>query len=335
MLIASYSPHAARHARTTHIPLGDFRMSVTAPIPSAPAASTATSVAREYVHKTAESEVLLTGLFPVAADSHRVTARWPVDHPFYGPKDGFHDPLLIAESVRQAVPLLSHAVYGVPFGHRQSWSSFSYDVDPAALAFTGSPGEIDLHITCTDVVRRGGRLSSLHMHVDLVVDGRPAGTAETTFCNLSPAIYPRLRGPYADPAEAARRAIPLAPPTAPGRVARTLHSDVVLSPTDSPARTQLRADLTHPVLFDHPVDHVPGMLLLEAARQTAHATVHPRRMIAARFEAVFTQYVELDAPCWISNTPAENSGHGRKTVRISALQKDTCAFTATAAMTPA
>lgn len=309
-------------------------MSVTTPTPSATATSFTASVPREYVHKTAESEVLLTGLLPVGPDSYRITARWPVDHSFYGPRNGFHDPLLIAESVRQAVPLLSHAAYGVPFGHRQAWSSFRYDVDPAALAFTGAPGEIDMHITCTDVIRRGGRLSSLHMYVDLLVDGRPAGSAETAFCNMSPAVYPRLRGPYADAAEAARRAIPLAPPMAPGHVARTRHSDVVLSPTNSPVRTQLRADLTHPALFDHPVDHVPGMLLLEAARQTAHATVHPRPMIATGFEAAFTQYVELDAPCWIRSAPAEDSGRYRKAVRIWAAQNDACPFSATVAMTP-
>ncbi|WP_190154574.1 ScbA/BarX family gamma-butyrolactone biosynthesis protein, partial [Streptomyces humidus] len=228
----------------------------------------ATSVPREYVHKAAASEVLLTGLSPAGPDRFHITARWPSQHPFYGPKTGFHDPLLVAESVRQSVPLLSHLAYAVPFGHRQSWSSLRYEVDPAALTFTGNDADLDMHITCSETVRRTGRLASLRMQVDLYIDGRPLGVAETRFCNLSPTVYPRLRGPYADPAHAARRALPLPPPLTPAHVARTHTHDVVLSPTPTPTPAQLRTDFSHPVLFDHPADHVPGMLLLEAARQS-------------------------------------------------------------------
>ncbi|WP_260845011.1 AfsA-related hotdog domain-containing protein [Streptomyces sp. SLBN-31] len=50
-------------------------------------------------------------------------------------------------------------------------------------------------------------------------------------------------------------------------------TDVVLSPLGQPHRWQLRVDTRHPVLFDHIVDHVPGMLLIEAARQAATATL--------------------------------------------------------------
>lgn len=304
----------------------------------------ATSVPREYVHKAAASEVLLTGLSPTGPDRFHVSARWPSRHPFYGPKGGFHDPLLVAESVRQSVPLLSHVAYAVPFGHRQSWSSLRYEVDPAALTFTGNDAHVDLHVTCSGTVRRAGRLASLRMQVDLYIDGRPLGVAETRFCNLSPAVYPRLRGPYADAAQAARRALPLAPAMAPARVARTRTRDVVLScagardlsdlpPGPAPTRAQLRTDLSHPVLFDHPADHVPGMLLLEAARQSAHAAAHPLPGLATGLDAVFTQYVEFDAPCWIDRTPAADRGDTHQLVRVRALQNDTPAFTATVALT--
>ncbi|MFG2577490.1 ScbA/BarX family gamma-butyrolactone biosynthesis protein [Streptomyces sp. NPDC048481] len=305
----------------------------------------ATSVPREYVHKAAASEVLLTGLSPIGPDRFHVTARWPSRHPFYGPKGGFHDPLLVAESVRQSVPLLSHVAYAVPFGHRQSWSSLSYEVDPVALTFTGTDADIDMYVTCSEIVRRAGRLASLRMQVDLYIDGRPLGVAETRFCNLSPAVYPRLRGPYADAVQAARRAVPLAPAVAPARVARTRTHDVVLSPAVFPAvatdrspgpaltRAQLRADFSHSVLFDHPADHVPGMLLLEAARQSAHAAAHPLPGLATGLDAVFSQYVEFDAPCWIDRTPAGGPGDAHRLIRVQAVQNDSPAFTATIALT--
>ncbi|MFD7066169.1 ScbA/BarX family gamma-butyrolactone biosynthesis protein [Streptomyces sp. NPDC059913] len=293
----------------------------------------ATSVPKEFVHKTVQSEVLLTGWFPVAPDRFRVTARWPVDHPFYGPVNAHHDPLLVAESVRQTVPLLSHAAYDVPFGHRQTWSTFRYEIDPAALAVTDGPAEVEMDIRCSDVVRRAGRLSSVRMHVEMYVDGRPLGWAETAFANLTPTVYPRLRGPYADIDEAVRRSVPQAPPMAPGQVGRSRFADVVLSPTDVPLRAGLRVDHAHPFLFDHPVDHAPGMLLLEAARQATHSATGARPVIATAMDATFSQYVEFDAHCWIQASPGERTD-GRERVRVEAEQNGTLAFTALVTATP-
>ncbi|MFD6889470.1 ScbA/BarX family gamma-butyrolactone biosynthesis protein [Streptomyces sp. NPDC059957] len=288
----------------------------------------ATSVPGEFVHKTVQSEVLLTGWFPVEPDRFRVTARWPVDHAFYEPVNGYHDPLFIAESVRQTVPLLSHVAYDVPFGHRQTWSTFRYEIDPAPLIAKTEAAEVEMDIRCSDVVRRGGRLASVRMRVEMTVDGVRLGWVETAFSNLSPTVYPRLRGPYADIAEAVRRAVPLAPPLAPSRVARSRFADVVLSPTNAPQRTQLRADHSHPFLFDHPVDHAPGMLLLEAARQATHAAAGKRPVIATAMDVSFAQYVEFDAPCWIQ---AEAVGDR---VRVHAEQNGVRAFSALVTATP-
>lgn len=284
------------------------------------------TVPRAFVHKTAESEVLLTGWRPTGPDTFSVTARWPVAHDFYGPRRGLHDPLLVAESVRQTVPLLSHAVFDVPFGHRQSWSEFRYTLDPAALVAGASPAEVELRIACTDVVRRSGRLLSVDMTVDIHRGDVRLGTARTSFHNHAPAIYRRLRGRYADLAEAVAGTVPLAPPMAPRRVGRERFADVVLSPTGSRHLTQLRVDLSHPVLFDHLVDHAPGMLLLEAARQAAQAAAYPEETVPVAMDVAFTAYAELDVPCWIHADPLPADRFGRKRVLISGLQKDACVF---------
>ncbi|WP_281275492.1 AfsA-related hotdog domain-containing protein [Saccharothrix australiensis] len=41
----------------------------------------------------------------------------------------------------------------------------------------------------------------------------------------------------------------------------------MLSPVGRSDSWLPRVDRRHPVLFDHPVDHVPGMALQEAGRQ--------------------------------------------------------------------
>ncbi|MFD3416359.1 AfsA-related hotdog domain-containing protein [Streptomyces decoyicus] len=88
------------------------------------------------------------------------------------------------------------------------------------------------------------------------------------------------------------------------------------------------------MLFDHPVDHVPGMLLLEAARQSAHKAAHPMPTIAIGVEAVFSHYVELDAPCWIESTCA-SAGANEQRVRVDAVQRGGHPFTSTVTLAPA
>lgn len=84
-------------------------------------ATTTAVIPREYVHKAAQSEVLLTGWEPQSAEDFTIRAQWPRAHSFYDVINGRHDPLLIAETVRQAVPLLSHLGYRDSFVvHRAS-----------------------------------------------------------------------------------------------------------------------------------------------------------------------------------------------------------------------
>ncbi|MFF9127948.1 hypothetical protein ACF09J_32615 [Streptomyces sp. NPDC014889] len=47
----------------------------------------------------------------------------------------------------------------------------------------------------------------------------------------------------------------------PASVGRTLRSDVVFLELEGPSlRWQLHAYTLHRILFDHPVDHIPGMV---------------------------------------------------------------------------
>lgn len=283
-------------------------------------------VTREYVHKVDASEVLLTEWAETAPDTYRILANWPARHRFYGPRNGLHDPLLFAETVRQTVPLLSHAAYDVPFGHRQSWSSLRFSLSPAALTAGEEDTAVELRIACRDVVRRSGRLAAVNMEVDLVRDGITVGTARTHFANHAPALYDRIRGRYADLAWATGRAVPPAPPVSHARVGRDRPEDVVLSASDVPGRSRLRVDLSHPVLFDHPVDHVPGMLVLEAARQAAQALTHPRPVTVVGLDAVFARYGEFDAPCWVHASLLDTPGRSMSRAIVSLVQNDLCLF---------
>ncbi|MFG2114734.1 ScbA/BarX family gamma-butyrolactone biosynthesis protein [Streptomyces sp. NPDC048718] len=290
-------------------------------------------VPQELVHKLDRSEVLLTGWAPAGEDRVTVTAQWPRTHAFYAPAAGNHDPMLLAESLRQCLPLISHAVYDVPFGHHLIWQHFSFEIDPDSMGVGGGPTDLQLRITCSDITRRGGRLAALTMDVDVLRDDWPVATAHTRFSCNSPAIYRRLRGEhYTEPGSA----FPVpsgasAPVVVPVLVDREQPGDVVLSPTAVPDQWQLRVDASHPVLFDHPVDHAPGMLLLEAARQAAHALHGPfaGEVTPVRFDSAFFRYVEFDSPCLITARvePAGSTPEGTRCVSVTAIQEDATAFT--------
>ncbi len=67
---------------------------------------------------------------------------------------------------------------------------------------------------------------------------------------------------------------------------------------------QLYLDSTHPFFFEHPLDHYPGLMLLEAGRQfgTALTHIHYRLpiddtvFILNRLEVDFGSFAEIDVP---------------------------------------
>ncbi|MEU6393038.1 ScbA/BarX family gamma-butyrolactone biosynthesis protein [Streptomyces sp. NPDC046939] len=286
-----------------------------------------TAVSRQLVHKSAASEVLLTGYERRGADAFTVTAQWPRTHSFYDVVAGRHDPLLVAETVRQCIPLLSHLGYGAPGDHSQIWENLTWSVQQEALLAASVPAEIRLEIQCQDVVRRGNRLAALSMSVTLWRDRTLLGSATTRFTNHSPSVIARLRGPYSTVLSSD---LPAAgpEPLAAERVGRDRPRDVVLSSGGAEGVFRLRVDGRHPVLFDHATDHVPGMLLVEAARQATQTIAFPDMAMITAMASEFHRYVEFDRPCLIEADLLLGQVPTHVSTRVTAVQDGEPAFTA-------
>ncbi|MFB7468809.1 ScbA/BarX family gamma-butyrolactone biosynthesis protein [Streptomyces sp. NPDC056224] len=308
-------------------------MPITTERPETTKPALTTTVAKEYVHRASLSEVFLTGWEKAGPDAYVVTAQWPRSHSFYAPEQGLHDPLLLCETVRQTFPLLTHVAYNVPFGYQLSWQRMQFSINPQALRMESTPCEVELHVTVSDIRYHRALPTQMSMHIDVVRDGTLLAVASTRFGCHSPAVYERLRAGRGNKelfanAPAAPQAISRY------RVGRQRTQDIVLAPTQERWRWQLRVDTSHPVLFDHPLDHVPGMLLLESVRQAGHA-LQPSwsPMIPTAMDVTFNRYVELDEPCWIEAEALSGGTSARRTVRVNALQGGSFAFTATTEMT--
>ena len=279
-------------------------------------------VPRRFVHRASVAEVLLTGFAEDdRPDTFLLAAQWPRGHSFYRTARGVHDPLLFAETVRQAGLLISHLGYKVPLAHAALMRNLSYDVTAAGLSCAGTPTNLILSASCADVRLRKDVLVGFTITTVLRrgLELEPVGIGRGELQCISPAAYRRLRGgagAVSPPTEPG----PLPEPVSPALVGKDARADVVLSRTDAEDTWLLRCDTAHPVLFDHPVDHVPGMALIEAMRQAAHCMLYPQRTAMVRLRATFERYVELSEPTAVRAIIEGTEADGAVRVRVELTQ---------------
>ncbi|MEU1000838.1 ScbA/BarX family gamma-butyrolactone biosynthesis protein [Streptomyces tibetensis] len=293
---------------------------------SAPHSHTAAVVTKELAHRTTETDVFPTRWTRISDHRFRFTAHWPAAHPFFGPVDDRHqDPMVVGETLRQASMVLAHAEFGAPADtHFVMWD-MAVRVDPAALLLADAAEPVEFDVVCSEVRRRGRGLHSMRTTMEFRRAGRLVARGTGSTGCTSPRAYRRLR---ADRLDAMDRPVPLLAGIAPPTAGRARAEDVVLAPGDRPGVWNLRVDTGHPVLFPRPNDHVPGMVLFEAARQAATAASGLHPFLPSRMTADFTRYAELHSPCRIE-TEVLAEGSGEATVRVSGRQDGEPVFTAT------
>ncbi|MEU6556234.1 ScbA/BarX family gamma-butyrolactone biosynthesis protein [Streptomyces sp. NPDC046915] len=288
-----------------------------------------TTVPKEYVHRASLAEVFLSGC--TARDDLRfsLTGQWPRVHSLFNSADGrSHDPLQAAETFRQATMFVSHAELGIPLDHHFVMWDLSYTTDLEQLRISSAPTDFDVEVRCSDITRRRGTVSQLRVELSIHRDGTLVAHGGIRFSLITPSVYSRLRAnrPDAQPTDAPAPGTHRVPPAS---VGRRFATDVVLSPTDQPGRWLLTPDLNHPILFEHHADHVPGMVLLEGARQAASALIAPRGLTPTSASTTFYRYAELDRPCWIDVTHVSPESGGMMTVEVTGHQDGTPVFTTT------
>ncbi|WP_242426868.1 MULTISPECIES: ScbA/BarX family gamma-butyrolactone biosynthesis protein [unclassified Streptomyces] len=268
----------------------------------------------EFVHRADPADIIPTGWTQLKENRFSVSARWPASHPFFSPVAGDrHDPVLVAETIRQTTMLIAHAEFGVPVDDQFVMWGLSYDTDPEALTVDGLSSDVTVDVICSDLSSRGGRLRDLRTTMVLTRDGRFLGTGRAMArCTSAPA-YRRIRG---ERMAALGRPVPLITATAPDLVGRERVKDVVLGPGSRPGQWQLRINTEHGTLFRRPNDHVPGMVLLEAARQAATITLGDGGYLPTVMDISFSRYAELDTPCWIEAEIVPGVDPARTTVRV-------------------
>ncbi|MFJ5680520.1 ScbA/BarX family gamma-butyrolactone biosynthesis protein [Streptomyces sp. NPDC093097] len=286
-------------------------------------------VPRQLVHRSANSEVFLTQSRPLGGDSFAIAAQWPRSHSFFvRARDRRYDPMLVAETLRQAGLLIAHREFGVPLGRRFLMHTLRYEISERGLRIGDAPAAVTGKVTCHEIKRRRTTVVGMRLVVDFFCDGQYLGWGETAFECVSPTVYARLRVRDLQCAWSASAGEPLPAPVASSLVGRDRDDDVVLSPSERPDAWYLCVDRRHPVLFDHPVDHLPGMAVLEGLRQAAQLVVGDGSATPLTCATEFRGYVEFDRPCLISARVTDTSTGQRPVVQATAEQDGQEAVTA-------
>jgi hypothetical protein len=275
-------------------------------------------VRKEYVHLSRAEAVLVTGWHRREDGEFSLTADWPA------PDGGLpYDPRMLTQAIRQSGLLIAHAEYGVPLSHHTLLHSFDFTVAPGFRVASTGPSPLTVGISLAEPKKRGRAVSSLGMDIRLYQDDALVARADCDFGWISPGAYRRLRGEHLTTGWNTW-AVPA--PADPRTVRRACGTDVVLAPGDRPHHWQLRNDVDNVLLYDHPVDHVPGLVLIEAAHQAANAVLHPAPFEATTVDTSFERYVEFDSPCWIEAEVAPSPGSGLATVLVTGTQDGETVF---------
>ncbi|MCX5387488.1 ScbA/BarX family gamma-butyrolactone biosynthesis protein [Streptomyces sp. NBC_00083] len=282
-----------------------LHQALAAPHPSAPLAA--------YTHLRRSESILVTGWERTGAHQFGVDAVWPKTLSTYLP----YDPRILAQAVRQSGLVVAHGEYGVPLEHQTVLNALRFRISPGFRAPRDEATALRITIDVSDPNPGRRTPSSLHMRFHLAREGITVARADSRFGWISPAAYRRLRGDHiaVDWAE-----WPVPAPVTPARVGRVAAGDVVLAPGDRDHSWLLRNDVSNTLLFDHPVDHVPGLVLVEAAHQAAYAFSAPLPLHAIRVDSRFDRYVEFDRPCLIEAMPLPTHAQNGSSVRVVATQ---------------
>ncbi len=287
------------------------------------------TVDRLLVHRDALGEVFLTDLQPLGDESYAAAAQLPRSHAYYGDhllRPGHYDPLLILEACRQATLAGAHRFFGVPADNKFILTHLTLRIDDPQLVFVGSsPFRLAMQVHITSRKERAGRVTGLDYDITLSGNGAVFGTASVGLRFKDPGGYLTLRLNNRDgmalPSSAAYPAATPGAPVAPHLVGRANPDNVVLLDSvvvgDS-AQAMLRIPARHASLFDHPQDHLPGMVIAEGARQLAlFAALDIRGLSTSKtlltaLDVRFTRFGELEDDTVLSATVGEFGGTPRR-----------------------
>lgn len=288
------------------------------PSGAAPVPSFERPVERALVHRRSTSEVWPTDFESLGESTFRVSLQWPRSHAFYATMPP--DSAVIAETIRQVTILTCHLGYAVPLDRKFLMTGLGFELRDQVRNYANWAAlELTALVRPTDVRRTArGDLRSARMNIEI---SGPAGVSAVGHGDAllaNEGTYRRMRGRNSGAHPPQRTAVPVSPAS----VGRRCDADVVLVETEGGLEVQV--DQGHPVFFEHSLDHVPGVALIEGFKQAARLYLANPSAELGRFESSFHRMVEFDAPALVSIVAQSTE------LQFAVIQNGTAAMNASA-----
>lgn len=293
---------------------------------------------KALVHKDGFDDVFLTSFTARTETESVLGAELPRSHDFYCElpvSNPVHDLAVLIEVCRQACFVVAHEQFDVPLGGDQDakflMRALSAEFGDTSPFDTDEPVDVVVHCQVEEAVERAGKVSALvwafTLQVGDVVVGRARMAQALMPRSLWGALRNRLREGRGLPAKMEAADPPKPSRLDPAAVGRQNPDNVVLTAvgeTDDGYRATLRADLRHPVMFDHPADYIFAMVQLEAARQLSLVVASDRlgvpatelemHGVAAEYHAVAEYDLHTELRATVGDDEAADDRHLRITI---------------------
>ncbi|WP_051840609.1 AfsA-related hotdog domain-containing protein [Streptomyces sp. NRRL F-5126] len=281
------------------------------------------TVDRSLLHRWALSEVFLTDARKTGDEEFLAAAQLPPLHAYYTghtSRLGSPDPMLLLECCRQAETYGGHEYAGVSRSSKFLLRNWTMEL-PGLLTVPRQerPGELRIAVRTSN--RRGspGDVRRLTFGIDMKLAQRCLGFVRMDVGYIPAEVYDTVRMQGRNRPLVSFQDLPVQSSSVdPHLVGRSDPANVVLASAtvgSDNASATVRVPLDNRSMFDHGQDHLPGMVLMEAARQLCLLGVSDlwgasaNRSTAAGFDFSFTRYAELDAPLRVHIRKTEPYAH--------------------------
>lgn len=244
--------------------------------------SHATTVSKELVHRAAVSEVFLTDVNKLGYDRFITGAHLPRTHSYYNDipsEEKYYDNILLLEVCRQSSIIITHNYYDVPLSAKFIFNEAKFTINNFnALRIKETSSNLLTEVNVISEDKRNDKLIGLTFEMKVYIDGLLCATKLMDITWLEAALWKKIRRkPIKDAEEMYSNnsgAINPSLELEEGKlVGRGSFSNVVIykpeKAEEDKTRFKIFVNEYHPAIFDHPLDHIPGMLIIESFRQSS------------------------------------------------------------------
>ena len=267
------------------------------------------TIPKSCVHRAAVGEVFLTDIRKIHDNKYITAGYLPKSHiyfndlPYRKSSDRVYDDILLLEICRQTSIYVTHNFFAVPYSAKFVFDDADFTLFDSDIPYKTECSNVIVEVDIIERKFRKSELTGLIFRMDIYVDGYCCAQKIMNISWMDDRKWHRLRSQR--PLECHDTTSVFAAAT--HEVGRQLPQNVVVGNADmhdGGVTTTVIVDQDHPSIFDHPLDHVPGMLLMEAYRQTALLAMRSRLgtqsfdLVISRYNVNFTRFCEFHKPVY-------------------------------------